>query len=457
MSETSVLKMGTSLRRVLRNSSWLMAAQVLAGALMFAQTIVVTRSLGVTAYGTFAIATTVVMSVIQICDCRVWEALIAFAPRYRAQGEPAKSIATLQLCLAVELVSGTLAWGAVVAVADIASRVLFPTDEIAGSIRMLGILALVKFPHEPLTALLRIENRFHWQASYRLALAVLRMLAAAIVCSVSPSIDNLLIAEIASHLVGSVFLLVLGNSTVRSLGFSLWDLSTMPSLWSDVPKILRFMLYSSIAGNTRMITTKADVLLLGLFSSPAVVGGYDLAKKVADGLASMATPLYMAIFPEISKHVAAASFDETRELQRGLTKLVLWGGIPSCAVATALAPTLIDLGFGTGYQESGLLLQILVWQLLATCMAWVPGYLLALGMAGTQTLLVACDALIYLLLLAALIPTLGNVGAAIATTGRVVVWMTMASCVLRRLHQPHPSDSPLHSDTTPKGEQKLIR
>ncbi|QDV71424.1 Inner membrane protein YghQ [Rosistilla carotiformis] len=446
MIDSNGLKMDSALRRVLRNSSWLLAAQVVAGVMMFTQIVVMTHSLGVVSYGTFALLTTFVMSVIQICDCRVWEALITYVPRYRSLGNLDKSIAMVQLCLMVELVSGTVAWFAIVALADFSSTILLQDETVADSIRLLAVLAIVKFPHEPITALLRIENRFHWQGYYRSSLACLRMLTTAIACFVSPSIDSILIAEIVSHFIGSLILLTMGSTAVPALKLSCWSFSRLKCLRDDLREIASFMFYSSVAGNTRMVTTKADILLLGLFASPAAIAVYDLAKKVTEGLLSLSNPFYMSVFPEISAQVAAESFSKTRKLQREITKLVIGSVIPFCILATILVPIIIPPVFGSEFRNAAPLLQIMVWQLLAICMVWFPGYLLALGMARTQTLLVVCDAMIYFFLLAVLTPVLGGFGAAIATTGRVVTWMMMAYFVLSGLGHVRPIDSSSHCE-----------
>jgi O-antigen/teichoic acid export membrane protein len=91
--------------------------------------------------------------------------------------------------------------------------------------------------------------------------------------------------------------------------------------------------------------------------------------------------------------------------------------------------------FGAQFGASTPLLRIMIWQLVGVPFLWVPGLLLALGHPRRVAALATVDALAYLALLAALVPTFHATGAAVATLLRFVVWTALAIAFARRANR----------------------
>ena len=103
----------------------------------------------------------------------------------------------------------------------------------------------------------------------------------------------------------------------------------------------------------------------------------------------------------------------------------------------------IPFFFGSEFQASVPLAQIVVWQVIWTPVLWVPGLLLSMERAKLLAGMNWLDALIYVVLLLILVSYMGALGAAVATLLRFVVWTSMS--LLAAVHanrQLRPLESP---------------
>lgn len=104
--------------------------------------------------------------------------------------------------------------------------------------------------------------------------------------------------------------------------------------------------------------TVANVLILGVFASPAIVGYYAAAEKIAKAITSLINPITSALFPRFSYLV-----NQSREKAFKLAK-ISFIGIVSASFILALivfifAPLIITSLLGSGFSDSINILRIL--------------------------------------------------------------------------------------------------
>ena len=411
------------LRRIAGQSGWLLGGQLAQGALALVQAIVLTRALGLRGYGLFVLVMVSVTAVVQLLDSRVWEALVRYVPLFRARSDRDAATATLQLCILIEIASGVLAFSALWLLAEPIANTFVKDPDGADWLRIYAFVALFAIAKEVSSALLRISDRYVALALHGVASAALATLAVTTAWLFGGSIETMLLARVAAAAGGALILVVLGVDACRRLGLNVAQLGTFAALRGRRGEVLRFALLSNVSASARLVTSNADVLLLGLLQAPAVVGIYELARRMANTVHSLSTPLYSAVFPEISKLVAEGRYSEVLQLRSRLTRILFAAVVPLCGLATLLAPLIVPLVFGGDFAASAPLLQVLVWYYLWLPLLWLPGFLLAIGRARELTTLTVADALVYLVLLLGLIPLFGAMGAAAATALRSLLWV----------------------------------
>jgi PST family polysaccharide transporter len=197
-----------------------------------------------------------------------------------------------------------------------------------------------------------------------------------------------------------------------------------------------------------MITSRADTLILGWFSTPGVVGIYKLAKTFIEPINMIGTSLYTALYPEISKLVAQKDFQQIRSFRRRVSVTAAGIIVPLCFVVTIAAPILIPFFFSEKFFGAILLTQIMVWQVIWVPFTWLPPFLLAMERAGTVAALNYLDAMIYLILLLALVPFFGASGAAWGTLIRFVVALMIGLAVVAHVEKRMAAPALLESAPT---------
>jgi stage V sporulation protein B len=423
------------LQRVLRNSGWLLGAELVSGVLLFAQAVMITRALGVEGYGVLALVTALVLAVVYLFDSRTWETIIKFVPQHRVEGHSDRATATVQLCYLIEIASGVGSVLVLLVGAELAARVFIKDPVSANLVRLYAVIALIRIPQEPTGALLRLAGRFDWLSYQTVVIALVNTVGTALVWWTGATVGRMLGVQLAGAAVGSVILLAMGRRVALEKDLPFWRRSSLRSLRGRYRELLRFALLSNLTGTSRILSAHADVLVLGFFGTPAAVGVYDLAKKLVKQAAKLSNPLYASVFPEISRLISERKHAEVRRLQRQLTRALLALVIPACAVVAVAAPWLVLLVFGDEFEPAGPLLQILIWQFLWLPLIWLPGFLLSVGRPGVLTSLTWTGALIHLALVFALVPGLGAPGAAIATTAHQLLWVALATGIFLHLER----------------------
>ena len=353
-------------RRVAANSGWLLAAQLVAAALGLVEAIAITRSLGASGFGVIALVTAYVLTVSQLLGSRVWEAIIKFVPEYEAAGQRERAAAVFQLCFVIELATGLVSFVVLAATAEAAAW-LFKAPEIAPLIRLMAVFALVNVCKEPSTALLRLDNRFHWLSLVQVVIATLRTAAVCWVCLFSPGVSSIVFAILLATGTQSLVLLAMSQNTARRRRLPVGRMYAMKRLRGRVRSLLTFVAYSNVTGTGRLLTAHLDTLLVGVFAGMSATGAFELAKRVVTQLTQFANPVYAAIYPEMSRLIAAGRLDRLRELQRRATQTLLAIAVAGCTAGTLLAPWIIPLLFGSQFTSSVVLFQIMIWQLV-----WLP-------------------------------------------------------------------------------------
>ena len=424
---------GTSvLARVARQAGWLLGANVVVFALAFGQNLMLARRLGPAGFGALALIFAVTDVIQQLLSSRVWETATTFVPAFRAKSDHAGAAAAVKLCLLVDATAALVATGSLFVLADPLARLFVDDAGAADAIRLYSILPVILIPVATGRALLRVADLYRWLSGALVIESAVRFVAvwtAVLIAGVT--LERVVVAYLIAALIGTMLVSALVAVTWRGLGF--------PPLaevrLSDLPEprqLVRFLLYSNVSGSFRLLSGKADVLLLGVFTDASAVGVYRLARTVADPLVALTDPVYQATYPEMARLVHAGDDVSVRQLARGIRRGAWQFVVPVCLMVTLTAGWVIPMVFGAAYDDAVPLARILVWQLVWVPYLWVPGLLLASGRADVVTALTAADAVVYVASLALLVPLFGAAGAAVATVARFATWGVAAAALGRR-------------------------
>lgn len=221
------------------------------------------------------------------------------------------------------------------------------------------------------------------------------------------------------------------NLAALALAFAVglfWQRRARPAPLHDTPPTYRDREWLALAlpmfliVGLNLISSRIDVILLGLLSTSENVGAYAAASRIADvivfGLASanaIAAPLIAGLH-------AAGKREELQTLVKSAARGILAFTLPLALGVLVFGREILAL-FGDGFAAGYPVLAILVAGQLVNALAGPVGFLMTMtGAHRAAVKIVASSALLNLVLNAVLIPLFGMLGAAVATAISTATW-----------------------------------
>lgn len=183
-----------------------------------------------------------------------------------------------------------------------------------------------------------------------------------------------------------------------------------------------------------LISSRLDVVMLGMLSGAREVGVYSAASRVADVITFGLACANAVAAPMIARLHATGRQQELQQLVRQAARGVFLFTLPVAFLVVVFGREILGL-FGADFREGYTVLAVLVCGQLVNALAGPVGYLMMMtGHQHAAARIVAGTAALNLALNAALIPLLGMIGAAIATaTSMVMLNLLMLRTVRLRL------------------------
>jgi O-antigen/teichoic acid export membrane protein len=185
---------------------------------------------------------------------------------------------------------------------------------------------------------------------------------------------------------------------------------------------LRSALALTVLGGVTIVDTQSGTVMLGLLAGPEEAGVYAAAMRLAEVVSFVLLAVNAPLAPHVSRLYAAGRIDELQRLVTGAAKAILVLTTPLVVVLLVLGDLPLRL-FGDEFTGGRDALAILaLGQLFNALMGSVGILLIMTGHERDVLLSVACATLLGIGLAAALIPPLGEEGAAIGRVASLVSW-----------------------------------
>lgn len=172
-----------------------------------------------------------------------------------------------------------------------------------------------------------------------------------------------------------------------------------------------------------IVYSRIDVLMLSRMIGPGSVGDYAAAFVLAEVWGGVAMALGVSMLPVLSQFVGKSARGAFWRVYRQSLAGLMFLLIPVCAFFTLYAREALALVYGAEYARATGALRVLMWAQLLAAMGVL--YTVALTADGRQRLiliLASISAVVNVGVNLLLIPSLGIVGAALATVAAQVTW-----------------------------------
>jgi O-antigen/teichoic acid export membrane protein len=191
-----------------------------------------------------------------------------------------------------------------------------------------------------------------------------------------------------------------------------------------------------------VVLSETDIVMVGLFLGPKQAGIYTAAAKTAGVVGLILLSVNAIAAPMFSSSFAQGRLDELATLASRVAKWIFWPTLAASILLALAAKPILGL-FGSQFSSANWILTVLLVGQLVSAAVGSVGYLMTLtGHQRDAAWAYGWVAVIHVGLNAIAIPTLGAIGAAVATTLSVSIWnIWLHALVVRRLHI-HPSIAP---------------
>lgn len=399
-------------RRALRNVGWLLTGKGLGAVLSIVYLALATRSLGVETFGTFTLILSTAQAVAALVAFQTWQIVVRFGMAHRESGDAGALSRLIRFCLALDI-GGALLGIAIAAVALWLMQAHFGwSAALAWQAFGFAVILLLSV-RSTAVGILRLHDRFAVGAAADSVTSISRFVGAIIAVWQGATLTGFLIAWAAAEVLTALGYWI---SAARVAPHALGRWRGVSAAPAENPGIWHFAFVTNVNSTLNAASRQFAVVLVGLLTGAAAAGNYRLAYQLSQSLVRLADLFARGVFPEVTRAHAGQRPGELRLLVRQSAKLALGVGLATCLLVPLLGKPALHLIAGAAYLGAFPVLVLL--GLAAGLDIMAVGFepvLLGTGHAARALRIRVASVAVLFALIVALMPSLGTIGAGIAS------------------------------------------
>ena len=310
------------LRRVLRNSSYLFAGNMISAVMG----IVTANLLGAMGFGILGVITGFVSDVNRLLSFRMSDVVVRYVGEAVEQGNRTRAAALFKAAALIEAATSLVAFILLALLAPIGARYFAKDIALQPLFLLYGVSILANLIYESATGFLQVTNHFRTQALINLAQSVL---VALVLVWISINRGGL-VEVLLAYLLGKI---ILGIGPAAAALF--WLPRTLGKDWLRAPmshlppwrELTGFGLSTNFSATINLIARDSEAPWVSLFFGPQIAGYYRIALQLISLMVLPVNPLISTTYPEIARAWAARRFADLAYLLRRVSLVAgAWTG-----------------------------------------------------------------------------------------------------------------------------------
>lgn len=342
------------LARIVSNTAWLLGGRSVGGVLSLVYIAILTRSLGLKAFGHFALIFGTSQALIAFAGFETWRIVV----RYGAEHVHKKDWAGFGRLI---MFAGMLDVAGALAGTVFAYIIFFKFSHLlalnpsvivtAFWFNVAAVWALVSAP----TGIVRALDRFDVSAYVEAIVPVGRLVAAVAIWLVGPTLVRFLIAWATIDLLEAALYWIAARRLCPQ-AVRLSHLRGWREALRENPRINRFFWVTYAGATLDACLKQGPLLAVGYFVGTSSAGLFRLARQLAQSLGKLAGMLTRAVYAEIARARVASEAHEFRRLAYRMTTIAGGASLIVVVLALLFGGTLMDLLGGDAFRGGGSLL-----------------------------------------------------------------------------------------------------
>jgi O-antigen/teichoic acid export membrane protein len=316
------------MRRILRNSSYLVSATVFAAALGMLQSAFQFRALEAAGAGLFAAMGTFTNVLNRFTAFRIDELVVKYVRLYEERKEHKKAAAVYKLAALLETGGSIAAFLLILILAPLGVRLFSDQSGVESLFVLYGALVLINLIFDSSDGILQVFNKFGAKSIIDIVQSVLRLGLTVLVFYSGGGLVGMILAELAGRLVRSAALITMALVTARGQWGAGWWRTPISVLKKDRRSLLTFAFSTNLSATVSLVAKDSEDLWVNAFLGNVVGGIYNLARQLIGFLQIPVSPLPATTYPELSRAVAQDNWKAVRSILRRGSQLAALYSLP---------------------------------------------------------------------------------------------------------------------------------
>jgi O-antigen/teichoic acid export membrane protein len=346
-------------KRIIRNSSYLVSATVIAAGMGMLQGAFQARTfgnlsnqIGLAGLGLLAAIAGFTNVLNRLTSFRIDELVIRYVRLYQERGETQKAAAVYKLAAILESLGAILAFILIVWLAPLGVSLFSDLSDVETWFILYGTLALINLVFDSSDGILKVFDRFDAKAVIEIAQSAVRLGLTILVFITGGGLLELILAELAGRLLRSVAVVWLAIRTVREKWGPDWLSTPFSVLKEDRRSLLTFAFSTNLSATISLVSKDSEDLWVNAFLGNVVGGFYNVARTLNGLLQIPVSPLPATTYPELSRAVAQKDWKSVSTVLKRGSLIASIYSLPVSTFLIVFGRSLIGLYLGPAYSAA---------------------------------------------------------------------------------------------------------
>ena len=321
------------LRRIVRNSSYLVSATVISAGLGMLQGAFQFRVLGVAGVGLLAAMATFTNVFNRLTSFRIDELVVRYVRLYEERGQRERAAAVYKLAGMLEFLGALAAFLLVVLLAPLGVKHFSDQTGTEQWFILYGALILINFVFDSSDGMLKVFNKFDAKSVIDVSQSVVRLGLTIYVFFIGGGLFEIILAELAGRLVRSLGVMGMAFRTANENWGTGWWRTPLSVLQEDRRSLLTFAFSTNLSATVSLVAKDSEDLWVNALLGNLVGGYYSVARTLNGLLQIPVSPLPATTYPELS---TAAAQNDWRSVDKVLKRGSLLASLYSLPVTALL-------------------------------------------------------------------------------------------------------------------------
>lgn len=397
------------LRRIVKNSSYLVSATGITMVLGVLQASFVTRLIGPALFGLLGSIRTFANILNRFTSFRINEMVVRNVRQFEEQGEMEKAASVYKLAGLLEILGALAAFLLIWLLAPWGAS-FFGHDEGTASLWVLyGLVVLVNMLYESSTGLLQVFDRFRPMAVVNVLQSIFTLTLVIVAWVNNGGLYEILWIYVLGKVVGAVGVVGVAFSDAQKTWGTGWWRTPLSALKDHRRGLLRFAYSTNLSSTISIVAKDSELLWVSAFLGTTVAGYYSLALYFINIMKLPINPLPKTTYPELSREIAKGNWDVARNVLKRGSVLAAVYSLPVALIFVFLGRPMIEVLSGVAYSPVyNILLLLLIGYTFDNIFFWNRVALLALNRPLYPTIVNFVGMLIKILAIFMLFDVLGR-------------------------------------------------